>query len=58
MVLTVLSEEIIAGIVDKYGEVRKLNLSSNGNNNCNCYSLMAWCHLNPCDGTFLRSGNT
>lgn len=30
MVLTVLSVDIIAGIVEKYGEVRKLNLSSNG----------------------------
>ena len=30
MVLSVLSVDIIAGIVEKYGEVKKLNLSSNG----------------------------
>jgi hypothetical protein len=30
MVLTALTSAVVAGIVAKYGEVRKLNLSSNG----------------------------
>ena len=33
MVLTLLSDEVISGILHKYGRVRKLNLSSNGTRN-------------------------